>query len=194
VVTWFCEVAHARAPLRRAQSLFVSAAELREAWRIFTPLLHQIDERQPQPILHPFGLLPRGFDTWAAARGVMLGVTWHEYVAAHGGAADAVRTMLSEYAHNGVLSLPQLARRFYDGREPPQKRVAALLASVAVSADGKRTTEPRGADARVTVDELARGVERLHATFGSALAACAARSANGTAVYTTGAKDALLQA
>ena len=26
-------------------SLFVSSAELTEAWRIFTPLLHQIDEQ-----------------------------------------------------------------------------------------------------------------------------------------------------
>ena len=42
------------------QALFVSAAELVEAWRIFTPLLHQIDEQRPQPVVHPFGALPHG--------------------------------------------------------------------------------------------------------------------------------------
>ena len=42
------------------QALFVSAAELVEAWRIFTPLLHQIDEQRPQPVAHPFGALPHG--------------------------------------------------------------------------------------------------------------------------------------
>ena len=42
------------------QALFVSAAELVEAWRIFTPLLHQIDEQKPLPVAHPFGALPQG--------------------------------------------------------------------------------------------------------------------------------------
>jgi glucose-6-phosphate 1-dehydrogenase len=31
-------------------SLFVSEAELVEAWRIFTPLLHEIDEQKPEPV------------------------------------------------------------------------------------------------------------------------------------------------
>ena len=38
----------------------MSAAELVEAWRIFTPLLHQIDEIKPKPVAHPFGALPHG--------------------------------------------------------------------------------------------------------------------------------------
>lgn len=29
--------------------------ELREAWRIFTPLLHQIDSEKPKPILYKYG-------------------------------------------------------------------------------------------------------------------------------------------
>ena len=57
--------------VRGDQSLFVSAAELTEAWRIFTPLLHAIDERQPQPVLYPFGVeSPAGYKEWASARGI----------------------------------------------------------------------------------------------------------------------------
>ena len=49
---------------RLCQALSVAAAELTEAWRIFTPLLHQIDAERPPPVLHAFGRLPEG---WAAA-------------------------------------------------------------------------------------------------------------------------------
>lgn len=52
------------------QSLFVSSAELVEAWRIFTPLLDQIEQRQTSPVLHPFGQLPDGYREWVAARGI----------------------------------------------------------------------------------------------------------------------------
>ena len=47
-------------------SLFVSADELVEAWRIFTPLLHAIDRTRPRPVLYPFGERnPRGFRDWS---------------------------------------------------------------------------------------------------------------------------------
>lgn len=55
---------------RGEQGLSVSSAELVEAWRIFTPLLHQIDAERPQPVLHPFGQLPDGYVEWAAAFGI----------------------------------------------------------------------------------------------------------------------------
>ena len=34
---------------------FVRSDELAEAWRIFTPILHQIDAEQPVPIPYEFG-------------------------------------------------------------------------------------------------------------------------------------------
>ena len=34
---------------------FVRSDELAEAWRIFTPLLHQIDTQRPVPIPYEFG-------------------------------------------------------------------------------------------------------------------------------------------
>jgi len=53
------------------QSLFVGSEELVEAWRIFTPLLDEIDAKQPQPVCYPFGVeAPEGFDKFASKRGV----------------------------------------------------------------------------------------------------------------------------
>merc|ERR1719309_1253660 len=38
-----------------SQVHFVRSDELREAWRIFTPLLHQIETERPQPIKYKYG-------------------------------------------------------------------------------------------------------------------------------------------
>ncbi|EGW11380.1 Glucose-6-phosphate 1-dehydrogenase [Cricetulus griseus] len=40
-----------------SQMHFVRSDELREAWRIFTPLLHKIDQEKPQPIPYVYGRL-----------------------------------------------------------------------------------------------------------------------------------------
>jgi len=54
------------------QSLFVGSDELVEAWRIFTPLLDEIDETRPQPVRYPFGArAPDGFNQFARAHGVV---------------------------------------------------------------------------------------------------------------------------
>eukprot|EP00966_Prymnesium_polylepis_P093268 2159203-Prymnesium_polylepis.1 len=79
---------------RGDQALFVSAAELVEAWRIFTPLLHQshqIDKRQPSPVVHPFGLMPPGYPEWAKARGVEMRPTWQEFVALNGNRIEQMK-------------------------------------------------------------------------------------------------------
>lgn len=41
--------------LRGKQAAFVRDDELRAAWRIFTPLLHEIETKKIQPIKYPFG-------------------------------------------------------------------------------------------------------------------------------------------
>lgn len=38
-----------------SQMHFVRSDELAEAWRIFTPLLHQIEKEKPQPIPYKYG-------------------------------------------------------------------------------------------------------------------------------------------
>jgi glucose-6-phosphate 1-dehydrogenase len=54
------------------QSLFVGSEELVEAWRIFTPLLDEIDAKAPQPVCYPFGArAPEGFGKFVTARGVV---------------------------------------------------------------------------------------------------------------------------
>lgn len=49
-------------------SLFVGAEELVEAWRIFTPVLHEIEASGVQPVIYNFGVrVPKGTD-WVRAR------------------------------------------------------------------------------------------------------------------------------
>lgn len=56
---------------RGDQSLFVGSQELVEAWRVFTPLLDEIDDTKPQPVLYPFGsCFPEGLQDFARAHGV----------------------------------------------------------------------------------------------------------------------------
>ena len=51
--------------------------ELIEAWRIFTPLLHDIDEQRPDPVPYKFGsLYPPGYEAWSAAKGVKQPDNW----------------------------------------------------------------------------------------------------------------------
>ena len=51
-------------------ALFVSAPEIKEAWRIFTPLLHAIDAAEKPPVVYPFGLRnPYGFKDWSKKYG-----------------------------------------------------------------------------------------------------------------------------
>merc|ERR1740121_2646702 len=48
-------------------SLFVGSEELTEAWRIFTPLLHEIEKAKPDPVMYPFGVrVPPGMDEFSA--------------------------------------------------------------------------------------------------------------------------------
>merc|ERR1719263_469362 len=66
---------------RGDQALSVSAAELTEAWRIFTPILHQIDAEKPPPVVHKFGELPEGYVEWARQHGIDIAPTpWAEKV------------------------------------------------------------------------------------------------------------------
>lgn len=53
---------------------FVGEQELVQAWRIFTPLLHEIDATRPMPTSYPFNsVFPPGFEAWSAAHGVAVG-------------------------------------------------------------------------------------------------------------------------
>ena len=114
------------------RSLFVSADELIEMWRIFTPLLHQIDEQKPDVVIYPFGMVPTGWADWATARGAAPRQTLLEYLACHSGQVEELRKVFMELDvdNKGRLEGPEileLAKRFYDGREPTMKQIAAIM-------------------------------------------------------------------
>jgi len=126
------------------QSLFVSAGELKEMWRIFTPLLHQIDEQKPDVVLYPFGMVPHEWAEWAAARGAAPRQTWQEFLALHSDQVEELRKVFVELDVNdkGRLEGPEileLAKRFYDGREPTMKQIAAIMDRIDSSGTGSVT-------------------------------------------------------
>jgi glucose-6-phosphate 1-dehydrogenase len=108
-------------------SLFVSSGELREAWRVFTPLLHAIDKVRPKPILYAFGERnPRGFRDWSLAHsGVKQRQSFMETLSGLSGDAGALRAYFDRYDadKDGTLradEIRDLARSLYDGRDPPE--------------------------------------------------------------------------
>jgi len=147
---------------RGDQALFVSAAELVEAWRIFTPLLHQIDDKKPQPVVHPFGVLPEGYVEWAKELGITIKETWQEYLVSHGGVVEEMKKVFAELDKDksGSLSYDEiatLAKRFFDGREPDEKRVQKIFSLFDQNGDGQ-----------VTLDELLQGAQAMHRAFSDA--------------------------
>lgn len=141
------------------QTLFVSSAELTEAWRIFTPLLHQIDSSKQRPVMHPFGAMPAGFHEFAAKHGVPIKPTWHEFVALHPDLCGEMRRMFAELDVNGdgtldFAEVTELAKRFFDGREPSEQSIATIFAELDGDGDGS-----------ITVEELVEGAKKMHATF-----------------------------
>eukprot|EP00928_Gymnodinium_smaydae_P061690 TRINITY_DN45720_c0_g1_i1.p1 TRINITY_DN45720_c0_g1~~TRINITY_DN45720_c0_g1_i1.p1 ORF type:complete len:607 (+),score=75.70 TRINITY_DN45720_c0_g1_i1:50-1870(+) len=133
-------------------SLFVGSEELVEAWRIFTPLLDQIDKEQPQPVIYPFGVrVPDGMDEFAKRYGVTMSQNWHEYLAEC--PMEGLKEMFDNLSANGKLSgaeLKTLFAKFYDGREPTDAQVAKIM---------KRLD--RDNDGLLTFDEIKLGMQKI---------------------------------
>jgi len=126
------------------QSLFVSADELVEMWRIFTPLLHQIDEQKPDVAIYPFGMVPEAWADWAKARGAAPKSTWQEFLALNSDQVEELRQVFVELDvdNKGRLEGPEileLAKRFYDGREPTLKQIAAIMDRIDPDGSGSVT-------------------------------------------------------
>ncbi|KAK7232893.1 glucose-6-phosphate dehydrogenase [Aureococcus anophagefferens] len=94
-------------------SLFVSAPELVEAWRIFTPLLHAIDGRAAAARALPLRRAnPAGFREWSLDKaGVKQRPSFMEHLATLAGDAE----------------VRDLARDLYDGRDCPDKSLRKFL-------------------------------------------------------------------
>jgi len=137
-------------------SLFVGAAELTEAWRIFTPLLDEIDEKKPEPVVYPFGVrVPEGMDAWAAKYGIRMAENWQEHLAMFAGHFSDLRSIFDKLAKtkDGVLYAPEvkeLCQHFFDEREPSDKQVAMIMSRLDKDGDG-----------HITFDELEQSVSAL---------------------------------
>jgi len=146
--------------VRGDQSLFVSAAELTEAWRIFTPLLREIESKQPQPVLYPFGVgCPPGFKEWASTHGGAPPTeSWMEWALMNASQIDELTALFHSIDANGTGVLHRdgiykLARRFYAPREPPQQKIDQIIDALDAS-EG------------LTLEKLIRGASLLHRAFG----------------------------
>jgi len=110
-------------------------------------------------VVHPFGLLPNGYVSWAARLGVTIHPTWREFVAMHADLVDEITVAFSELDadNSGGLDASEvanLARRFFDGKEPTPTRVAAIFKGFDLDDDGK-----------ITLDEIIAGSQKLHRAF-----------------------------
>jgi len=138
-------------------SLFVGAGELTEAWRIFTPLLHEIEEKKPQPVIYPFGVrAPQGVDVFEKQYGIVTGESWQEYLSLRGKTLDGVKDLFAQLDadKNGTIEgqeLKAFARRFFDGREPTDKQLAKMMDRLDRDGDGKLTFE----EVMMSVEQLA---------------------------------------
>jgi len=143
------------------QALFVSSPELVEAWRIFTPLLHEIDEKKPQPVVHGFGVLPKGYKEFAASHGVTMRPSWHEFVALNADSIEDLTEIFHECDKNnsGALTYDEvtaLAKRFYDGREPTKAKIESIFKDLDINGDGQ-----------VSLEELIQGAQSMQRCFQS---------------------------
>jgi len=128
-------------------SLFVGAEELVEAWRIFTPVLDEIESSGVQPVVYNFGVrVPAGMDEFSARYGIVMGENWAEHLALHANKFDKLRELFEslDLDKDGRLDAKELtnfAKRFHDGREPPPKYVSRLIERLDTTGSGTLTLQ-----------------------------------------------------
>mmetsp|Transcript_83787 Transcript_83787/g.130743 ORF Transcript_83787/g.130743 Transcript_83787/m.130743 type:complete len:767 (+) Transcript_83787:61-2361(+) len=138
-------------------SLFVGSDELVEAWRIFTPLLKQIDGGALEPVLYPFGVrVPEGMDEWSAKYGVTMSQNWQERLMKLGTDGEIEEFFIANAVMNGsepsmnTDKLKDLVKKAMDGFEPTQKQMDGILRVVDLNGDGS-----------ISLDELKAAVSHF---------------------------------
>jgi len=140
-------------------TIFVGQDELVEAWRIFTPVLHEIDEKKPQPVIYPFGArVPPGMDEYAKERGIIMGSNWEELLV-YRGQEKGLEVLFKELDFDGSGELDRteiatFAKRAYDGREASEAQLKAIFRKLDTNSDGK-----------ISIQEIKRGVAMLASAF-----------------------------
>merc|ERR1712151_276164 len=122
-------------------SLFVGSDELIEAWRIFTPLLQEIDAKKPSPVVYPFGSrVPPGMDEFAKKYGVSMQENLMEYLSSQ--PSQSLRQTFDAFdkdkdGYIDATELSDLIKHFNDGRPPSASKVAQMLQRIDKNGDGK---------------------------------------------------------
>jgi len=138
------------------KSLFVGNEELVGAWRIFTPLLTQIDTSKPAPVPYPFGSrVPDGMDAFMDRFGIVMSEDWQERLAEQGKSDEDIRALFNKLDSDGDGALDKseikkFAQVFYDGREPPDEFVNRIIGRLDMDGDG-----------RLSLEELQQGILKL---------------------------------
>lgn len=135
---------------RGDQGLFVGASELIEAWRIFTPLLHEIDAEQDPPNRYLFGTRgpTNAMDAFYKGLGLNTKRTWEEWILDQASDVTRLKSLFLDLAGAGpsdhadtvfldLQHLEGLLRRFNDGRSPSPHQLDRLLRRLDKNADCK---------------------------------------------------------
>lgn len=140
-------------------TIFVGQDELVEAWRIFTPLLHEIDKKKPQPVIYPFGArVPPGMDEYAKERGITMSSNWEEllvYRSQHEGVESLFKELdLDGSGEINCIEMAKFAKNAYDGRELTDAQLRTIFRKLDTNSDGK-----------LSLQEVKRGVAMLANVF-----------------------------
>jgi len=130
-------------------SLFVGSEELVEAWRVFTPMLHDIDNGKVEPVKYPFGSAhPPGSIDFAARHGIKLRESWKDFLVTNASDCEKMKGLFESVAgcrtcseqcfldENGVR---EFVKAFYDGVEPTPERLATVWGHLDIDKNKKVT-------------------------------------------------------
>jgi len=131
---------------RGDNSLFVGSDELVEAWRVFTPVLHQIDAGDMVPTTYPFGAAhPAGSIEFMAKYGIILEPSWMEFLALHQADVEKMKEIFEDLAECSTETaectidehgVRKLVKRFYDGFEPTPERMEQVMSNLDENKNG----------------------------------------------------------
>ena len=145
-------------------SLFVSGAEIAEAWRIFTPMLHAIDATKPKPVVYPFGTRnPTGFRAWSQKfANIRQHHAFLERIAWRAENPHKLEELFKKFDSNGngILEnaeLRALAKELYDGRDCPDATMKKLLRMHTTTRDDQISFEEFKAQAILALEDFGNG-------------------------------------
>jgi len=124
-------------------------------WRIFTPLLQEIDAKKPQPVLYKFGArVPDGMDDFAKRYGIVMAPNFEERLASFGSLEKIEKWFGKEGGAIKTERLKDLVKEAFDGLEPSEAQMKAIIRKLDVNGDGT-----------IEIDELKAAAVHFHHMF-----------------------------